>query len=150
LHALLIFLVNLPNQLVALLQPLLLLIHHAHLNRLVFLVAHHLLHALRLQLLGFLLNTNHLLVLSPLSFQALGLTVVLLSLGHLLVANGFFLVKTQLLVAQGKLPLLLFPLHLQLLLVVGGFGVSLAHLNDLGRFLLGLLDLLPGLFKSTK
>jgi hypothetical protein len=112
LHALLIFLINLSNQLVALLQPLLLLIHHAHLNRLVFLVAHHLLHALSLQLLGFLLNTNHLLVLSPLSFQALGLTVVLLSLGHLLVANGFFLVKTQLLVAQGKLPLLLFPLHL--------------------------------------
>jgi hypothetical protein len=112
LHALLIFLINLSNQLVALLQPLLLLIHHAHLNRLVFLVAHHLLHSLSLQLLGFLLNTNHLLVLSPLSFQALGLTVVLLSLGHLLVANGFFLVKTQLLVAQGKLPLLLFPLHL--------------------------------------
>lgn len=145
LHALLVFLINLSDQLVSLLETLLLLLHHTHFHGLVFLVAHHLLHALGLKLFSALLNLDHLLVLGALCFLTLGLAIVLFSLGHLLVADGFFLVKTVLLIAHLKFAFLLLSLHLEMVLLVGRFSISLADVDDVGCFLLSLLDLLPGL-----
>jgi hypothetical protein len=150
LHALLVFLVDLADKLLSLVQTLLFLLHHTHLNSLVFLVAHHLLHALGLKLFSSLLDLNHFLVLGTLCLQALSLTVVLLGLSHLLAADGLFLVKTVLLVAHLKFALLLFTLDLQGVLVVGSFSISVTYVNDVVSFLLGLLDLLPCLLNTKR
>jgi hypothetical protein len=150
LHALLILLVNLADKFLSLVQTLLLFLHHAHLDSLVLLVAHHLLHALCLKFLSALLNLDHFLVLGTLCLQALSLTVILLGLSHLLVADGLFLVKAVLLVAHLKLALLLFTLDLQGVLVVSSFSISLAHMNDVSSLLLGLFDLLPCLLRTKR
>lgn len=131
------------DKFLSLVETLLLLLHHTHLDRLVLLVAHHLLHSLSLKLLSALLNLDHFLVLATLCLQALSLTVVLLGLSHLLAADGLFLIKAVLLVTHLKFALLIFPLDLPGVLLVGSFSISLADVNDVGCFLLGLFNLLP-------
>lgn len=145
LHALLVLLVDLVDQLTALVKALLLLVHHAHLDGLVLLVAHHLFHALGLQLLRSLLDLDHFLVLSAFRLQTLSFTVVLLGLSHLLVADGFLLVESLLLVAHLEFTLLMFPLHLKCVFEVGRFSISMAHVDDVVSLLLSFLNLFPSL-----
>ncbi len=145
LHPLLVFLVDAADQILSLLQPFLLFLHHADLHGLVLLVPDHLLHALGLKLLSALLDANHFLVLLSLSLKTLSLPVVFLSLGHLLVADSLLLVQTDLLVPHLQLVLLLLALLGQSQLLVLSFSVALSHIDDVVGLLLGLLDFLPGL-----
>jgi hypothetical protein len=93
-------------------KTLLLYFSHSHFNGLVFLIAHHLLHALSFEFLSPFLNRDHLLMLSSLSLQSFSLTVIFLRLCHLLITDGFFLVVPDLLVSHLKFTLLLFALLL--------------------------------------
>lgn len=145
LHALFVFFVNLANQLLALCETFLLHLSHAHFDSLVFLIAHHLFHALRLELFCAFLNLNHLFMLSALSLQSFGLSVILFSLSHLLVTDSFLLVIPDLLIAHLEFTLLLLALLLKKSFVVVHLCVALTDIDYVLRFLLCLFDFLPRL-----
>ncbi len=145
LHALLVLLVNATDQVLSLLQPFLLFLHHAHLHCLVLLVPDHLLHSLGLELLCAFLDIDHLLVLLSLSFETFSLTIVFLGLCHLLVADSLLLVQTVLLVAHLQLVLLLLSLLGQSHLLVLSLGIALSDIDNVVGLLLGLLNFFPGL-----
>ena len=145
LHAFVILLVDAADELGSLLLTLDLLLHVAYLEAFLLLVANHLLHGLGLELLGMLLDRNHLLVLLTFLLQALGLAEVPLGLVHLLVAYGLFLVGAGHVVPVLQLALIIGTLLGDSHLFVEVVLVALANAHDVAGLLLSLLDFLPGL-----
>jgi hypothetical protein len=89
------------------------------------------------------LDSNHLFMLLSLSLETFSFTIVLLSLGHLLIADSLLLVQTVLLISLLQLVFFLFSLLGKGQLLILGFSVTLSHINNVVSFLLGLLNFFP-------
>lgn len=96
-------------------------------------------------MLSALLNVDHLSVLLSLSFQTLGLTVVFLSLRHLLDPDRLLLVVPHLLVLHLQFALFVLALLDQSHFVIMRFSIAMAHIDYVVRFFFRFLDFFPGL-----
>ena len=148
LHPLFILFINLSNQLGALLLSLNVLLHTAHLDALVLLVLDHLLHWLRLQLLSAFVDFYHLFVLGAFLLEFLCLSVILICLVFLLVANSFLLRPAEVKIFLFQLLLLFLSLLLEAHFFMHVFIVALTDIYYLVCLVLGLLNFFPGLRSS--
>jgi hypothetical protein len=105
-------------------------------------------HALGFELLVFLLDADHFLVLGGLHFETFCLAVVLFSLGHLLHTDSFFLILAHLLIPHLQLTLFLFSHRSHVLFVLLSLCVALTDPDNVICLLFGLFNFLPRLQNS--
>lgn len=149
LNSLFIFLVNSPDQVQALLLPLEGVFLLAQVPLLLLLVADHVLHRLRLDLLALLLQVDELLVLLALALQLVGFASVSLGLLLIVELDGLLLVLAVLSVTLHAIAVLGLLLRTDQVLLLAVLRVALPHLHDVDRLFLSLLDFLPSLHKDS-
>lgn len=116
-----------------------------HLFLLVFFSTNHLLHSLCAHGFTFALLINHLLVLHALMLESFRVCGRLRMHTLLVVLDCVSLVGPRVQIALLSLPLVMFSLHSQLLLVRLRFVVALTHLHYVRSLLFSLLYFLPRL-----